>query len=908
MDKGGRFSDTTQAGIMAGGTIADGLIDGLDPVDEFGTRSGAGATASGAVKGAMAGAALGPFGIAGGAVIGGITSFFGNKKAQEAKQQELTKRSDRAAVTRDNRVRARIADNPDLQFGNADAQMYKLGGTVKGVPSKKFSIGKMIPRSAGQAPDLLPDVAISPGKIARFEEGGEIDPKKPKKVSTKPLATDTLTTRRGNKIVDADLVKVKESTGIAWGSKKEYGDWLDTFASPLPTTSKSTVTYPYGKRGETMTQDEWDYVRSVRKYPDVYKDKVQGTDNFIPGEIYSSEVRNTLQEYRTKNKKMAAGGVIPTSSTTSKVVGPSHDKGGVKIPEAGIEVEGGETIAGDFVFSKELGFADIHDKIGKAMGRNEKRPLTVLNKKTQEALVRKEGFLKIYQEQTKKDMGLSNEIDNTADKIEQEQSTADVSMKFGGKIMAQGGQLPGDDVAEQFRKEEAAMKARAAKGEFNKPGGGDTYRAWQKDFQSRRVAAQQKINQAGIKQGRKATVETPAVTANRTALEAIGPSVIEPGKMPRDKTFVALYKNALQPVPKVEPITPKAPPAIKPAVTSPASVPTKKGIVSKTAKTSPIPKVQDAVPQLPPLPKRGINGPTGSPEVKLPKLATIPELPIAPAKDKKGASAGDVINAVAPFASNIANAFRRLPQPPSPEMDAELTPDLINLDADRAEAVRQRRGADKVAAGNLTSGNNISAVKAANLSQEIRSMGQINQAEQNLNTGIKNQFAQINSQIRNGNINRQNLQGTQQVERQLKQQQLDSENIADVGNKLQLIKRDKAAFANEDTKNLLTILADPTGATIRGAGTALKRIIKDPSVYDEVMKRGSELDAMNKEERKANLDWIRSQINTVSSSNGDVLNSTKMLSSDYKLNKDAERTRLAEERLKVSAAKTRTKK
>ena len=63
---------------MAGGnasgllSLGSGLVDAIDPGDQWGYRSDGGAIASGALKGASMGAALGPWGMAGGAVVGGI--------------------------------------------------------------------------------------------------------------------------------------------------------------------------------------------------------------------------------------------------------------------------------------------------------------------------------------------------------------------------------------------------------------------------------------------------------------------------------------------------------------------------------------------------------------------------------------------------------------------------------------------------------------------------------------------------------------------------------------------------------------------------------------------------------------------------------------------------------------------
>ena len=90
-----------------------------------------------------------------------------------------------------------------------------------------------------------------------------------------------------------------------------------------------------------------------------------------------------------------------TSSSTVEVKGPSHESGGVPIPGTNAEVEGGETIAGDYVFSKELGFADLHKPIARMKGKIEKKPATRERLNTLRLLNQKENQLKMAQEYTK---------------------------------------------------------------------------------------------------------------------------------------------------------------------------------------------------------------------------------------------------------------------------------------------------------------------------------------------------------------------------------------------------------------------------------------------------------------------------------------------------------------------------
>lgn len=73
----------------------------------------------------------------------------------------------------------------------------------------------------------------------------------------------------------------------------------------------------------------------------------------------------------------AGGGELnPMSSNSVEVAGPTHEQGGVQLPQLNSEVEGGESIQGDYVFSDRLGFAPIHKKLARAIGKIEKKPST----------------------------------------------------------------------------------------------------------------------------------------------------------------------------------------------------------------------------------------------------------------------------------------------------------------------------------------------------------------------------------------------------------------------------------------------------------------------------------------------------------------------------------------------------
>jgi hypothetical protein len=83
-----------------------------------------------------------------------------------------------------------------------------------------------------------------------------------------------------------------------------------------------------------------------------------------------------LKQAYHNQMKAKGGSLSPMSRSSAEVVGPSHEQGGVDLPAFGSEVEGGETLQGDYVFSKRLGFADQHRKLARSIGKIEKKPAT----------------------------------------------------------------------------------------------------------------------------------------------------------------------------------------------------------------------------------------------------------------------------------------------------------------------------------------------------------------------------------------------------------------------------------------------------------------------------------------------------------------------------------------------------
>jgi len=104
-------------------------------------------------------------------------------------------------------------------------------------------------------------------------------------------------------------------------------------------------------------------------------------------------------------KYMSGGKLKALSSESVEVEGNSHEEGGVHLGN-NVEVEGEETIKGDFVYSDVLGFAKRHKPIARAIGKMEKKVPNNMTNSTIKFLKTKEELLKKEQEDLKEVLGL----------------------------------------------------------------------------------------------------------------------------------------------------------------------------------------------------------------------------------------------------------------------------------------------------------------------------------------------------------------------------------------------------------------------------------------------------------------------------------------------------------------------
>lgn len=157
-----------------------------------------------------------------------------------------------------------------------------------------------------------------------------------------------------------------------------------------------------------------------------------------------------------------------------------------------------------------------------------------------------------------------------------------------------------------------------------------------------------------------------------------------------------------------------------------------------------------------------------------------------------------------PFASNAANAFRSLPSPSAPLQATPFRSAHVNYDGARANAASELASFNRDTDYRVTNRSVAQGLKAKALAGSVANMNELNQQEQNTNANLDNQANFINQQVQEGNLGRIQNYNDAILGRSLKQQELTSENLADAGNKVQLMRNDNALMDLEHRKlNLL---------------------------------------------------------------------------------------------------------
>lgn len=376
-----------KGGELDYGALASGfgnVLDTLDTGNEYGRQSTATSALKGAGAGAAAGSVLGPIGTGVGAVVGGAAGLvggIGQKRAEDKYKSSLLRQMQQREMMRS---QAQIAADPESVTGQQASGYYAQGGqlTDPGNPSKLYSDSLRLykhsqktlgfynkARTANEYWDLInkapsDDLTQSWNSLARYNkkapqpvqvlsknlpyednEPGRIGVNmyaKPKGTPQPRIVPDPRASRLHATLFGHDFANIQPS-GQPGATVEAQGLTYGT-VSPGPYNPNSGRSVY--RNGELLG------------YQDNQGNAAEGSDFGI---------------IDMKRKKLGTGGRLkPLSSTAVDVIGPSHAKGGMLIGNN--EVEGGETIDNGYVFSKRLGFADVHRDLAKAIAAVEKKP------------------------------------------------------------------------------------------------------------------------------------------------------------------------------------------------------------------------------------------------------------------------------------------------------------------------------------------------------------------------------------------------------------------------------------------------------------------------------------------------------------------------------------------------------
>lgn len=812
------WAGKNQPGISAVGDYGAATVDAFSPTDAYGVRSNGAAAASGALsgasKGAAAGAIIGPegalIGAGVGAVVGGITGLTGNEKANKLKIQTIQKGTT-AQLTQDQQASdARIAGDPSLKYGRMSASYYRFGGVMKNSPAALPRTSKPLP-AIQPAQRVMPNITESPNRqMSKMtyggSSGGMMAPQLPNALrysATKLFRPDKSLKAQKNQIL---------ANG---GTLHKQGHIKPHFAPKTQSNAgaSSAPQFPSAQPQQQVDPNQVAQMQQMMQQQGGMQQKANGGSIHInpanKGKFNAAKAvtgksteelthsSNPITKKRAIfaqnashwNKKADGGQVEQLSSQDAMINGPSHENGGVKFPSAGVELEGGETVNNGFVFSKKLGFAKPAATIASQLGKAEKRPESDINTSTVNALQRKTELLKVHQEAAKQAAGIPSDLPKMAD---------------GGPVMGKDTiKSPNNGIFTGMVPAGINANIPLSKSNFvavdKGPGQESVYWGLDPNDPRANIVTSQK--------------NKPFISPMQVTPGAQG-SYPQPGNnIPRSKTPAAIHRTSYKFGGSMKKMddggTPPNPWAANPITT----------LINKQKVPGMLSTVDFSVPKLPVLDTPNYDA--AGPDLK--GTVWTPDSPVQPTTSSN--KFNDIAGKVTPFLSNFVNATTKLPLPPIPQVNTEITPNLVDYSASRNEAVRANRSANASARTNLNSGAAVSATTAANLAGQTRAVSQINEAENNQNAQIRNSTAAENAQIRAGNTALQNNYQNELVQRQIKGQNLKSANMANVEEKIQGMARDNKLDNNEHTKLLLTALADPTGASWRGARSTFNKYL-----------------------------------------------------------------------------------
>ena len=427
---GNNFASGTGGGTPSGNQATGALFGSVGTLIESNPKnkqaitgtyaSGQGAIV-GASKGAQMGSAVGPWGTIIGAGVGGIYGYVKGKRKKKKEKKAIAALDSERNRDYSTWSQARLANNPNYQVGDRNAEMYKKGGKLKKVSNPAPFVYK---------PTTTPsEVPFSNLTTTEYNEPNMPPPMIDPFVNTLyQTVLDQSEIGKGYNLANsANDFRKKKSLGTATNLGAEFiklgvpvvGDAVvnlgqevvDSYDNPKP-----FIGMP-GNASQGPVRTQQSKARPHYEVP-------ISSSTFVQKPLIRENGGELKRRYQAKftdytgtqimktggpvlsNVKTIGGSMTPMSKDTTLASGPSHEQGGIELPNQGAELEGGETSSGDYIFSKALGFAQLHKPIARAEGKIQNKPATAERMKSLSLLKNRTEQLKVTQEMVKQHLNL----------------------------------------------------------------------------------------------------------------------------------------------------------------------------------------------------------------------------------------------------------------------------------------------------------------------------------------------------------------------------------------------------------------------------------------------------------------------------------------------------------------------
>lgn len=424
-----------------GAAVGTALIDATNQPNEFGHQSVGSTVGKGALSGAALGTSILPgWGTAVGAVVGAGVGLINGEKNKHSDQNMRQQLQQRQAQVEQSYSRAVLANDPGKETGYQGVDMFDAGGLI-GDPKKNVLTQSAIGENSFADPQSSlsrrPTNLLDNVNYSLTHNGGR---DKNNSVQMDPTESQLMTDAYiWSKRPDMQGKAPKEIIGSYFGRPVHTGNPVDALRSSLNNinhgavsdfnmTPNVSVTDPrninavalHGKGGwikgavnpahkgyctpmtkSTCTGHRRAFALTMKKHHGFHC--AGGLMKYAYGGTIDDQTseKNPLTEMATEG-----GNAKKLSRDNTLIVGPSHEQGGVTIPELGSELEGGETTKDNFVYSKRLGFAQQHKPIAIAKGKIELKPQTKERINSLKRLNDRESELAVQQETLKKILGI----------------------------------------------------------------------------------------------------------------------------------------------------------------------------------------------------------------------------------------------------------------------------------------------------------------------------------------------------------------------------------------------------------------------------------------------------------------------------------------------------------------------